>query len=249
MNKNLKNNNLNEVKKESKDVKKLDDYLYDLMVFEYGVDVKYAKRAIAKISRELPLNENRDSKFTLANKYAYGNPSLANHLFEVFLSFKRKESDLALLESAQIGDTVMFDKKKGYVIGQTGDGDLLIQIQGSTSKAKPKDVKVLGAKAKEMKLPFKFDKKTQKLLFEQWVRCGIFMETIPVKTSNCYVKYSDWKVAKDDDSIGVIVEGNNILTPKNHVRIFENVNDFANLENYVEGVEIDEATGDAISNV
>ncbi len=155
-----------------------------------------------------------------------------------------------LNENAQIGDTVMFDKQKGYIIGQTGDGDFIIQIQGSTHKAKPNKVKVIGAKAKATtKPPFKFDSKTQKVLFEQWVKCGIYMNTIPVKMNDCYVMYSNWQKAKDNEPINIMVEGQTNMLPKNQIRILENVDSFANLDNYVEGVIIDEGTGEAIENV
>ena len=159
-----------------------------------------------------------------------------------------KSKKKVLNESAQIGDDVIFNRQKGSVIGQIG-GDLIIQVQGSSHMAKPGDVQVLGAKVKTMAPPFKFSKETQKLLFEQYVRCGIFMDTVPVKTSNCYVRYSDWSEARDQDPINVVVEGQANMMSKGLVRIFEDVNNFGNLDNYIEGVIIDEATGEAVENV
>jgi len=157
------------------------------------------------------------------------------------------------LNEAQIGDTVLLDKQKGYIIGQMGD-KILVQVQGSTNCVTPKDVKVLNAKVETQKPPFEFDKLTlqnltTKALFEQFVRCGIYVGNTPVKISNCYTKYSDWKDAENDKPINVLVEGSITIMPKSQVRILEDVNDFANLDNYIEGVEIDESTGDAISNV
>lgn len=149
----------------------------------------------------------------------------------------------------QVTDNVIFNNQKGSIIGQTNDGDLIVQIQGSTHKTNPNNVNVIGAKVETVKPPFKFDKETQKLLFEQYVKCGIFMNNTPVKTSNCYVKYSDWQEASNEQPINVMVEGQKSLLPKEQIRIFEDANDFANLDNYVEGVVVDEATGDAIENV
>jgi len=160
-----------------------------------------------------------------------------------------------LIESAQIGNTVMFDKQKGYVIGQTNNGDLIIQVQGSSHIANPNDVKVLGAKVETLvKPPFKFDKLTlqnltTKALFEQFVKCGIFMGSVPIKMNDCYIKYNEWIEASDDKPVNVLVEGSIALLPKSQIRILEDVNDFANLENYVDGVEIDEASGEATSNI
>lgn len=149
---------------------------------------------------------------------------------------------------AQIGDTVMYDKQKGYVIGAIGN-DLIVQVQGSSYVTNSKEVKVLGLKAETLKPPFKFSKETQKLLFEQYVRCGIFMGNSPIKTNDCYVRYSDWTEATNEQQIPMVVEGQQVLLPKIQIRIFEDVNKFANLDNYVEGVIIDEVTGEAIENV
>jgi len=165
----------------------------------------------------------------------------------------KKSKNIKKLNEAQIGDTVLLDKQKGYIIGQMGD-KVLVQVQGSTSCVTPSDVKVLNAKVETQKPPYEFDKLTlqnltTKALFEQFVRCGIYVGNTPVKLNNCYTKYSDWKDSENDKPINVLVEGSLTLLPKSQVRILEDVNDFANLDNYIEGVEIDESTGEAIANV
>jgi len=170
------------------------------------------------------------------------------------LKINLKKKNNKLTESAQIGDTVMYDKDKGYVIGQTGDGDLIIQIQGSTAKANPRDVKVMGEKKEVLDVPYKFDNKTlqnltTKAFFEQYVKCGIFHNSVPVKTDNCFVKYNEWDEAENDKHVTVLIEGRKNLMPKNQIRIFEDINDFANPDNYVEGVIIDEESGEALENV
>lgn len=172
---------------------------------------------------------------------------------QVYLVESKKLKTTKKLNEAQIGDTVLLDKQKGYIIGQMGD-KILVQVQGSTNCVTPKDVKVLNAKVETQKPPYEFDKLTlqnltTKALFEQFVRCGIYVGNTPVKTNNCYTKYSDWKDAENDKPINVLIEGSITIMPKSQVRILEDVNDFANLDNYIEGVEIDESTGDAISNV
>ncbi|MBW3020772.1 hypothetical protein KY334_05725, partial [Candidatus Woesearchaeota archaeon] len=177
------------------------------------------------------------------------------------VSFKGGNKEISLKdikklnENAQIGDTVTFDKKKGYVIGQTGDGDLIIQIQGSTEKVKPTKVKAVGKKSVVVtEPPYKFDKNTlqnltTKSLFEQYVQCGIFMGNTPVKTNNCYVKFNEWNDAENEKTVSVIVEGSTTLLPKSQIKIFEDVNDFANPDNYVEGSIINEESGEIIENV
>lgn len=161
----------------------------------------------------------------------------------------KKAKAESLNENAQVGDKVIYDGKRGYIIGQAQNGDWLVQVQGSANFVSPKDVKVVGIKAKTMELPYKFDEKTQKVLFEQFVRCGIFMGNTPVKTNNCYVKYSQWRDAKLNENVNVISDGELNMMPKENVRVFEDPNNFANPEDYVDGVEIDPNTDDAVANI
>ena len=149
---------------------------------------------------------------------------------------------------AQIGDTVMYDKQKGYVIGAIGN-DLIVQVQGNSHMVAPGEVKVLGAKVETIKPPFKFSKETQKLLFEQYVKCGIYMGNAAVKVNDCYVRFSDWQEAAPEQQVAMVVEGQQVILPKSQIRIFEDMNNFANLDNYVEGVIVDEATDQALENV
>lgn len=146
-----------------------------------------------------------------------------------------KKKTQPINESAQVGDKVTYNGQRGYIIGQAQNGDWLVQVQGSSNFVSPKDVKVVGMKAKVMEPPYKFDEKTQKVLFEQLVRCGIFMGNTPVKTSNCYVQYSSWKDAQMNENVGVYSDGDYLQMPKEQVRVFENPNDFANPQDYVEG--------------
>lgn len=153
------------------------------------------------------------------------------------VEFKMVEKKKAqpMNESAQVGDKVTYNGKRGYIIGQAQNGDWLVQVQGSSNFVSPKDVKVVGMKAKVMEPPFKFDEKTQKVLFEQLVRCGIFMGNTPVKTSNCYVKYSSWAKAQINENVSLYSDGELVQMPKDQVRVFEDPNDFANPQDYIEG--------------
>lgn len=151
-------------------------------------------------------------------------------------------------EYAQLGDTVMYDKMKGYIIGAQGD-QLLIQTQYKTHMAAQNEVKVLRSNKGEMSTLHHFDEKTQKVLFEQYVKCGIFMNHVPVKTSDCFVKYSDWRDTKAGDKVNVLVEGRLSIMDRENIHVLEDINEFANPENYVEGVIIDEESEEAIENV
>lgn len=152
-------------------------------------------------------------------------------------------------ESIQIEDTVRYKDKKGYVTGQIGD-KYIVAVQGSTYLVDKKDLKEYHKKPDLTTIPhMKFDEKTQALLFEQYVRCGIYYGNVPIKMRDCYVKYSNWNNASSDQQIKVLIEGNVNFIPKSQVKILENLNDFANEENYVSGVIIDEQTLEAIENI
>ena len=157
------------------------------------------------------------------------------------------------LNEAQIGDKVLLGKERGYLIGQTSDGQWIVQIQGSTKFAKDKDVKVLRGLAQNTpetkKHLMSFDEKTQKLLFEQYVKCGIFYKMVPIRTNGCYVKYSDYLKATQDTNVNVLVEGVLNMVPRDQVRVMEDPQDFANPQDYVEGVEINPQTGEATANI
>jgi hypothetical protein len=170
---------------------------------------------------------------------------------KVFLKKKLTESH-NINESyiPNVTDNVMFKNQKASIIGQMSNGDYILQLSrsGSTEYAKPNEVKIIDLKAETMKPPFKFDEKTQKLLFEQYVRCGIYMGRTPIKLTNCYVKYSDWANVPNDRLVNVLVEGELSMLPREQVNILEDPNEFANPANYVQGVLVDES-GVALKNV
>lgn len=155
-----------------------------------------------------------------------------------------------LNEDAQLLDTVRFEKDRAFVVGKMSNGDLIVQLSrtGQTKTADPSKVKVLNVKAEQAKPQFKFDKETQKVLFEQLVKCGIYMNNVPIKTSNCFTMYSEWKEAKPEDHIKVLIENEISMIPRSQVNVFDDPNDFANPDDYVEGVIIDQEEK-AIDNI
>lgn len=156
-----------------------------------------------------------------------------------------------LVESVNVGDSVSYDGKKGYITGQMGDGKYIVQIQGSTLYVEQDDSKLKSweKKPNTMDVPWKFDKTTLKALREQYVKCGIFVNSTPVKTNDCFVNYAEWEEAKNDGTVSVLVEGRTSIMSKSNVKILEDINTFANPDNYVKGVIIDEQSGDVIENV
>ena len=154
-----------------------------------------------------------------------------------------------LNETVQIGDAVVLDGAKGFVIGEV-EGKVIVQLQGNTQLVDPKQVKEHKKKPEFTTVPhMKFDEETQKLLFEQYVKCGVYLGNVPIKVNDCYVKYSSWEKANLEQPIKVLVEGNVTFIPKSQVRIYEDLNDFANEENYIPGVIIDESNEQVLENI
>lgn len=154
-----------------------------------------------------------------------------------------------LNEYYQIEDTVRLNREKGYIIGQI-EGKNLVMVQGNTYLVDDKDLTEYRKRVDLTTLPhMKFDEKTQALLEQQLVKCGIYMGNVPVKYTDCFVRYNHWAKANPDDQIKVLVEGNTVFFQKSQVRIFESLNDFANPDNYVPGVVVDPTGSGAVENV
>jgi len=152
-------------------------------------------------------------------------------------------------ESVQILDKVHIDGDRGYVTGEIG-GKMIVQVQGNTFLVDPKDLKEFNKKPEILvQPPMKFDEQTQKLLFEQYVKCGIFMDSTPIKVNDCFVKYSLWENATNEQLIPILIEGSSTFVIKSRIRIFENLNDFAGEDNYIPGVIIDEITEEVVENI
>jgi hypothetical protein len=190
---------------------------------------------------EKKVNENMNNELLNENIKPMKENEPLNESYESFNQF--------LNEYYQVGDTVRFDKEKAYVIGEI-EGKLLVQVQGNTYLVDEKDLKDYRKKVDLTTVPhMKFDEETQKLLFEQYVKCGIYMGNVPVKLNDCFVRYSSWEKAKPEQQIKVLVEGNTTFVTKSQVRIFEDLNSFANPDDYIPGVIIDETNEDALENI
>jgi len=154
-----------------------------------------------------------------------------------------------LNEGIQIEDKVHYDKERGYVIGEV-EGKLIVMVQGNTYFVDPKDLTEFKKKPDLTTKPhMKFDENTQKLLFEQYVKCGIYHGNVPIKLNDCYVRYSSWEKASPEQQIKVLVEGNSTFMPRSRVRILEDLNNFANEDDYIPGVLIDEVSEEALENI
>ena len=220
------------------------------LLFQASIDPDYiSPNLVANIAAQNNIELDADEVVEISDNY----DKWLEDLSTVNIGWPANEKKIIkigkkLNENAQIGDTVIFNKQKGNIIGQTG-GNLIVQVQGSSELVNPSEVKVMGTKVETIKPPFKFSKETQKLLFEQYVKCGIYMGQSPIKTNDCYVRYSDWTEASNSDQINIVVEGQLTLLPKEQIKIFEDINTFANLDNYIEGVIIDEVSEEALENV
>lgn len=136
-------------------------------------------------------------------------------------------------------DSVIFKGKRGVVQSVRSDGTVTLMVEGMTVECTAKDFKITTNRKDTMKAPFKYDPKTQAALYEQLVSCGIFQEGTQINGEKCFVNYAEWERKKDWQNVTVISEGSHILMPKKNVKLFEDVNDFASMNDYIEGVYMD----------
>ena len=133
-------------------------------------------------------------------------------------------------------DTVEFKGKRGVVQSVNADGTLTLMVEGMTVDCSPREVKITTNRVDTMKAPFKYDSKTLAALYEQWIPCGIYQSGVRVTADTCAVNYAEYERKKDYQNVTVINEGARILIPKKNVKLFEDVNSFANIDDYIEGV-------------
>lgn len=133
-------------------------------------------------------------------------------------------------------DTVEFKGKRGVVQSVNADGTLTLMVEGMTIDCSPREVKITTNRVDTMKAPFKYDPKTLAALYEQWIPCGIYQSGVRVTADTCAVNYAEYERKKDYQNVTVINEGARILIPKKNVKLFEDVNSFANVDDYIEGV-------------
>ena len=139
--------------------------------------------------------------------------------------------------------------QKGQIIGKLPMSDnFIVNVNGHTIEASPKSVKMVTEKPDTLPAPYKFDPTTLKALFEQFVHCGMFINENQITPNNCFVKYSDFINAKNDEDIMIVIDGQKTIANKKYIRIMEEINDFANVNEYVEGVEIS-GSGATLRNI
>ena len=156
-------------------------------------------------------------------------------------SVKPEESAKALNESAEpnVLDWVICNNgAKCQIIAKMPNGEFILNDAGKTIQCSASYFKLAVPKVDEVPVPFKYDKNTLKGLYEQMVRAGMFMNNNQITPNDCYVKYSEYKDAKDDDDIRLVIEGQTTYASKRYIRVLEDVNEFANPADYVDGVEV-----------
>lgn len=125
--------------------------------------------------------------------------------------------------------------KKGQVISQLNDDNIVVHVDGHTVLCSPKDVQVLNPKYDTLPPHMKFDPVTLKGIFESYVDCGLFINNVRITPSDCQVKLMEYFSTPDDKEVEIVIEGTKTPALKKFIRIVENVNDVIDIANYVPG--------------
>lgn len=143
--------------------------------------------------------------------------------------------DQILTESAKptVMDNVkLSDGRRGQIIFQMANGDFIVNVAGRTVECAQSSVSMINERPDTVDVPYKFDPNTLKGLFEQYVKCGMFMNGMRMTPDDCKMKYSDYVNAGNDDKVSVLVESQKLSIDRKYMRILENVCDFANVPDY-----------------
>lgn len=117
-------------------------------------------------------------------------------------------------------------------------GNFIVNVKGHTIECEPDSVKMINNLPDTLDAPYKFDPKTLKGLFEQYVHCGMFINENQITPNNTFVKYSDFVNAGPEDDIPIVIDNQPTVANRKYIRVTDDVNDFANINDYVEGDEI-----------
>lgn len=145
----------------------------------------------------------------------------------------------SLNESAQpnvLDNVKLKDGSKGQIIYQMANGNFIVNVAGHTVEATKSDVTMLHERPDTVECPFKYDPATLKGLYEQHVACGMFINDMCITPRDCYVRYCDFANANANTQVPIMVEGTNTFVEKKYLRILENINDFANINDYKQGI-------------
>ena len=143
--------------------------------------------------------------------------------------------DQMLTESAKptVMDNVkLSDGRRGQIIYQMANGDFIVNVAGRTVECAQSSVSMLVERPDTVDVPYKFDPNTLKGLFEQYVKCGMFMNGMRMTPDDCKMKYSDYVAANNEDKVPVLVENQKLMIDRKYMRILEDVNTFANVAEY-----------------
>ena len=161
---------------------------------------------------------------------------------KIVLKKKKNESlaepdfiDDFLNESAKptVMDNVkLSDGRRGQIIFQMANGNFIVNVAGRTVECAQGSVSMVNERPDTVDVPYKYDPNTLKGLFEQYVKCGMFMNDMKMTPDDCKMKYSDYVNAANDDKVSVLVENQKLSIDRKYMRVLEDVNDFANITDY-----------------
>lgn len=143
--------------------------------------------------------------------------------------------DEMLAESAKptvLDNVKLSDGRRGQIIYQMANGDFIVNVAGRTVECAQSSVTMVNERPDTVECPYKFDPNTLKGLFEQYVKCGMFMNGVRMTPEDCKMKYSDYVSAGNEDKVPVLVENQKLFIDRKYLRILEDVNTFANVTEY-----------------
>ncbi len=125
--------------------------------------------------------------------------------------------------------------KKGQIIGQLSDNDVIVHVEGHTLVLPTKEVELLTHKYDTLPPHMKFDPLTLKGVYESYIGCGLFINNMRITPEDCQVKIMEFFSTPDDKEVELVIEGEKTKAIKKYIRLTENVNDVIDIANYAKG--------------
>lgn len=125
--------------------------------------------------------------------------------------------------------------KKGQIIGQLSDDNVIVHVDGHTLVLSTKEVENISPKYDTLPPHMKFDPLTLKGVYESYIGCGLFINNMRITPDDCQVKVMEFFSTPEDKEVELVIEGEKTNAIRKYIRLTENVNDIMDIANYAKG--------------
>ena len=155
-----------------------------------------------------------------------------NESIEYDANIKLNENSLAsVLDFVKVKS----NNKKGQIVGQLADDNVIVNVDGHTMVLSTNEVELLNPKCDTLPPHMKFDPVTLKGIFESYIGCGLFINNMRITPNDCQVKIQEYYSTPENKEVELVIEGVKTPALKKYIQLTENINDVIDIANYEPG--------------